>query len=90
MLFEPRNRHLLVEVLSKEEKEPPTVLLPENYKPIKEQYMTVKIIKLSPDCSIDCWTGQTVIVEGSMINEIKHAGKVFHTVLENYVMGALE
>jgi len=96
MRFHPRNRHLLVEHLPEEEKQQPAVLLPENYKPTTEQYIPVRVIQRAPDCSIDnemypglFVEGNIVIVEGSMLNEVKYDGEVYHLVLENYVLGVI-
>ena len=97
MRLHPRNRHLLVELLPEEEKQQPTVLLPENYKPTTERYVPVRVIERSPDCSIDnemypslFVEGNIVIVEGSMLSEVKYGGEVFRLVLENYVLGIIE
>ena len=96
MNLHPRNRHLLVELLPEEEKQQQAVLLPENYKPTTERYTPVKVIERSPDCSIDnemypglFVEGNIVIVESSMLNEVKYDGEVFHLILENYVLGVI-
>ena len=92
MNLDPRNRHLLVEFLPEEKKEEenPAVLLPESYSPVKDQYITVKVIETAPDCLINCESGQTIVVERSMLNEIKFEDNIFHLVLENYVLGVIE
>ena len=80
MFLDPRNRHLLVELLpEKEESKPESgVLLPDSYKPIENRYEAVKVIEAAADCSIDCKPGEIVVIERAMINEM------------NYVMGVLE
>ena len=97
MIFHPRNRHLLVELLPEEEEQESAVLLPDNYKPKTEQYVPVKVIDQAPDCKIDNdiypgphAEGNIVIVENSMLNEIKYGDKTFHIVLENYVLGVVK
>jgi co-chaperonin GroES (HSP10) len=97
MKFHPRNRHLLVELIPEEEAQQPAVLLPENYKPNTERYVPVKVIERAPDCKIDSEMypgtyveGNIVIVESSMLNEVKYGGEVFHLILENYVLGVVE
>tara|TARA_R100001244_G_scaffold126607_1_gene96996 strand:- start:23 stop:358 length:336 start_codon:yes stop_codon:yes gene_type:complete len=92
MNLDPRNRHLLVEFLPEEEKEEekPAVLLPDSYSPVKDQYIAVKVIETAPDCLINCNSGQTIVVERSMLNEVKFEDNIFHLVLENYVLGVIE
>ena len=92
MNLDPRNRYLLVEFLPEEEKEEekPAVLLPDSYNPVKDQYIAVRVVETAPDCSINCDSGQTIIVDRSMLNEVKFEDSVFHLVLENYVLGVIE
>tara|TARA_Y100000593_G_C4229764_1_gene296358 strand:- start:700 stop:975 length:276 start_codon:yes stop_codon:yes gene_type:complete len=91
MLLDPRNRHLLVEVLpEEEEKEKSAVLLPDNYRPSKSPHVAVRLLERAPDCSIECSHGSVLIVEGSMLNEITYNNHVFNLILENYVLGVIE
>jgi len=91
MLLDPRNRHLLVEVLPEgEEKEKSAVLLPDNYRPSKSPHVAVRLLERAPDCSIQCSHGSVLVVEGSMLNEITYSDHTFHLVLENYVLGVIE
>lgn len=91
MLLDPRNRHLLVEVLpEEEEKEKSAVLLPDNYRPTTSPHVAVRLLERAPDCSVQCSHGSILIVEARMLNEITHSGHTFHLVLENYVLGVIE
>ena len=92
MNLDPRNRHLLVEFLPEEEREEekPAVLLPESYNPVKDRYVAVKVTETAPDCSIECDSGQTIVVERAMLNEVKFEDSIFHLVLENYVLGVVD
>ena len=91
MLLDPRNRHLLVEVLPEaEEKEKSAVLLPDNYRPTTSPYVAVRLLERAPDCSVQCSHGSVLIVEARMLNEIVYGGQTFHLVLENYVLGVIE
>ena len=91
MILDPRNRHLLVEIIpEEEEQEKSTVLLPDNYRPTKSQHVAVRLLEKAPDCNIECSHGSVLVVESSMINEIRHDNQVFHLVLENYVLGVIE
>ena len=92
MGLDPRNRHLLVEPLpEKEEKKKETgVLLPDSYKPQQSAYVMAKIIELAPDCSVDCKSRDTIVIERSMLNEVSFNDQTFYLVLENYIMGVFE
>ena len=91
MILDPRNRHLLVELIPDEEdQEKSAVLLPDNYRPVKSQHIAVMLLESAPDCSIQCSQGSTLIVEAAMLNEITHDNQTFHLVLENYVLGVIE
>ena len=91
MILDPRNRHLLVELLPEEEdQEKSAVLLPDNYRPSKSQHVAVRLLEKAPDCSIQCAHGSVLIVENSMLNEIAYSDSVFYLVLENYVLGVIE
>ena len=91
MTLDPRNRHLLVELLPEEdEQEGSAVLLPDNYRPVKNQHVAVKLLEKAPDCKILCSRGSVLVVENSMLSEIVYNDRVFHLVLENYVLGVIE
>ena len=91
MTLDPRNRHLLVELLPEEdEQEKSAVLLPDNYRPVTSQYVAVRLLEKAPDCKIQCPHGSVLIIENSMLNEIAHGDHIFHLVLENYVLGVIE
>ena len=91
MILDPRNRHLLVELLPEEEdQEKSAVLLPDNYRPSKSQHVAVRLLEKAPDCSVQCTNGSILVVENSMLNEISYNDHVFHLVLENYVLGVIE
>ena len=91
MILDPRNRHLLVEIIpEEEEKEKSAVLLPDNYRPVTSPHVAVRLLEKAPDCKIQCPHGSVLIVENSMLNEISYNGHIFDLVLENYVLGVIE
>ena len=99
MHFNPRNRHLSIEIIDQAEEElpffspgdyKPKILLPDDYKPIKEEYALVRLIDWAPDCSGIYLDNDVLVVKQNMIEEIKAGGETFHLVLENYVMGILD
>tara|TARA_Y100000310_G_C20683691_1_gene817633 strand:+ start:3252 stop:3569 length:318 start_codon:yes stop_codon:yes gene_type:complete len=90
MQFSPRNRHLYIEIVDQKKEEEPQILLPEDYKPIKEEYILARLIDWAPDCNGNYLDDDIVVVKQNMIEEIKTGKEIFHLVLENYVMGVLE
>jgi len=90
MKFSPRNRHLLVEKIEKPEKEDkPSILLPDDYKPIVEEHSYVRIRDISPDCSVNVSRGDVALVETHMLNKIEVHEETNFLILENYVLGIL-
>ena len=82
----PYNRHLLVEPVQ-EEKGEAIVLIPDS-SVTKPTYSLVKLAAVSPDCEkFNSDVGSTLLVNTSMIEEIKVSDKVYHLILENYVVG---
>ena len=87
MKFEPRNRHLLVEKVQKEE-EKTKVLLPEGYKKI-EEYLLLKVLATSPDCSVVARKGEKVIAPTHLVQDIDVGDERFSIVLENHICGVM-
>jgi len=93
MSLSPVNRHILIEPIEAEEKEQPTVLLPEGYKmTATDPYMPAKVIKVAGDCQqrFQSLEGLTIMIDSSMVQEINFNNTTFHLVLENYVLGVFE
>ena len=91
MSLDPRNRHLLLELLpEEEEQEKSAVLLPDGYKPVQNRYVAARLLERAPDCNIECSLDSVIVVENSMVNEVSYNGHTFHLVLENYVLGVIE
>ena len=88
MKFEPRNRHLLVMKIEKEEEEETNVLLPEGYKKT-EEYTLLKVLDLSPDCSKVARKNEKVIVPTHLIQDVEVDGENFSIVLENHICGVV-
>ena len=87
MKFEPRNRHILVERVQKEEEES-NVLLPEGYKKV-DDYVLLKVVATSPDCSLTARKGEKVIVPNHLVQDIDVGNQRFSIVLENHVCGVV-
>ena len=89
MYLEPLNRHLLV-LPNFEEQEETKIVLPEGYKRPESPYIVCDVLGIASDCKIGIDISNRVVVERSMIQEIKAGGETNYLVLENYVYGRLE
>ena len=95
--IQPLNRHLLiVPNFSSRKKENAGVLLPEGYSPPKERYIMASILDISRDCSehirsLKLRTPEipAIVVDRSMIEEIKIFDKIYYMILENHVVGVV-
>lgn len=89
MYLEPYNRHLLVLPDFKEE-EDVSFILPEDYKKPQSPYIICEVLGIASDCKIDLDISDKIVIERSMLQEIKTAGETNYLVLENYVYGRLQ
>jgi co-chaperonin GroES (HSP10) len=86
----PFNRHLLVEPITEEEKkEHATVLVPDDYRPAP-RHARVKVLEKAEDCKIPVFSGAIVIVNSSMIEEVKVGEEVYSLILENHILGRVD
>ena len=90
MQFSPRNRHLYIEFLNQEKSEEPQILLPDDYVPVKEAYVSARLIDWAPDCNGAYLEEDVIVVRQNMIEEVRVGRETFHIVLENHVMGIVE
>ena len=91
MLLIPRNRYLLVELLEdKKEKEEPTILLPQDYKPVDKPFAAARVKDVSPTCSLIVSRGDIVLLNKGMIEEVEFHENQFSLILENHVLGVLK
>lgn len=88
MYLYPYNRHLLVLPLFKEE-ESVDFLLPEGYRKPESPYIVCEVLGIASDCSVDLEISNKIVIERSMLQEIKCGGETNYLVLENYVYGRL-
>ena len=88
MKFEPRNRHLLVEKIEKDEEEQTDILLPEGYKQVDE-YTLLRVLATSPDCILIARKGEKVVAPTHMIQDINVGEQSYSIVLENHICGVL-
>ena len=89
-MLEPLNRHVLLEPIETEEtEEKSTILVPDDYSVPKSRYGLCKVLAIARDCdkfnSSD--VSNTVLVNNSMIEEIKIEETVYYLMLENHAYG---
>jgi co-chaperonin GroES (HSP10) len=87
MIFEPCNRHILIERNPKESNS--FIALPDDYQ-TTEKYEKVRIISISPNVKPPISPGQQVVVLSHMIEEVDFGEGSVYLVLENHVVGILK
>jgi co-chaperonin GroES (HSP10) len=90
MKFKPRNRHILIEIKTIEEKEESIVLLPDNQIIHREEYILALVKDISPDCKLDINIGDRVIAPGNVIINVESEAGGMSLVQENYVLGVYQ
>ena len=87
MIFEPCNRHLLIERTPREDSS--FIALPDDYK-TSDKYEKVKILSISSNVKPPLSPGQNVIVLSHMIEEVDFGLGTVYLILENHVVGILK
>lgn len=97
--LKPVNRHLLIVPHYKKEKDTKGVLLPEDYKPREDKYISATILDVASDCSNTFLKhsrdtrrfqeNSTIIVDRAMIETVSYKEKDYYIILENYVCGVI-
>ena len=64
-------------------------MLPDNYSEKKEPYTGALVKEIAPSCTINVDKGDKVVVEASMVQELKVDGELYTVVLENYIYGVI-
>ena len=92
-MFNPVNRHVQIIVQASAPPETQSgILLPESFKPDDERYIIAQVTAAADDVKFKTSIppGTQVVVDKSMIEEIKFLGKSINVILENYIIGILE
>ena len=90
MIKEIFNRHIMVEILYEQEEEKDKgFLLPEDYMKPKSPYALGKIITYADDCNLSLYTGDVIIFQRSMLQEMEIKGQKIYLILENYILGSI-
>ena len=95
-VLKPVNRHMTIIPHIKKNETQAGVLLPDDFKPEEDRYITATVLDIAPDCSPSLQKlrghmpdSKVVVVERSMVEEIVIGDKSYFTVLENYIVGIL-
>jgi hypothetical protein len=87
MIFEPYNRHLLVERTPKDSSS--FIALPDDYR-TSDKYEKVKILSISSDVKSPLSPGQNIVVLSHMIEEVDFGHGAVYLILENHIVGILK
>ncbi len=95
-VLKPVNRHMTIIPHVKKNETKAGVLLPDDFKPEEDRYITATVLAVAPDCASSFQKlrghppeNNVIVVERSMVEEIVLNDKSYFTVLENYVVGIL-
>ncbi len=90
----PVNRHLLIVPHTRKNETNSGVLLPEDFKPEEDRYIEATVVDVASDCSDQFrhlrygnLDNNKVVVDRTMIEEVKLKDRSHHMILENYVVG---
>jgi len=89
MKLEPRNKHLLLELVKNETKEEKVneFFVASNTK--KPDNLAYRVVDKADDCNISVHIGQVILVEGNMVLETRVGEQTFLTCKENFVIGVI-
>ena len=91
-MFKPVNRYIQLDLTNQDENKTESgILLPDEYKPAEDSYVTATVINFSEDVKYadKLEKGSVVVVDKKMIEAIKFADKSINVVLENYILGII-
>ena len=93
-ILKPVNRHLLIVPHAEKDETNTGVLLPEDYKPDQGTYIEATVVEIADDCDkqfrhlkYDNIGDKAIVVDRTMIQEVKLKDRTHFMILENYVVG---
>jgi len=89
-MFNPVNRHILIDVPSVDQGHESLIVLPEDYKPEEEKFIEVSAIASASDVRFEVSPATKLVVDRSMIEEITIGGTIYNIILDNYVVGMID
>lgn len=90
MSLRPTNRYLLVEATDTTPEDEAVLLLPAEYRSVHTPYETVTVKAVASDCNVTWTVGDTLVVEGHMLHDIRVGVGAFTVILENHVVGVID
>ena len=88
--FKPVNRYIQIDLETRSEKEESIVLLPENFKKPEEKYVQCVCLSSADDVRFFLKPKDELIIDRKMVEERTVNHKVFHVILDNYVLGVVQ
>ena len=94
-MFKPVNRYIEIKLPKPKPQTTSSLVLPEDYKPTEDRYVTVEVIAYASDIRfkdqlVMCGgQGASLVVDKSMIEEITINNSKINVVLDNYVVGII-
>ena len=92
--LKPANRHLLIVPHFEKKETNSGVLLPEDYTLDQDRYIEAHVIDIAEDCDkqfrhlrYSNLDNNRIVIDRSMIQEVKVKEKSHYMILENYVLG---
>ena len=92
--IKPVNRHLLIIPHVKKNETATGVLLPDDFQPEEDRYIEATVIDVASDCNpqfkylrLGNIDDKKIIIDSTMIEEVKLKEKTHYMILENYVVG---
>ena len=85
MNVSPKNRHLLVELVEDEQEERPAVLLPDDYKPMKE-FSIAKVLAVHKSVEDEFSVGNHIVAESNKLRKVDIEGEEHYLLQANYVL----
>jgi len=81
----PKNKHVLIEPIIKEEEATTAVLLPSDYRK-KDDYIVAKVLKVHDSVKSEISEGSLVVAEPNMVREVSIDGTTHYLLQANYVL----
>jgi co-chaperonin GroES (HSP10) len=89
-MLRPVNRHILIAELKEAEEDKSTIILPDEYKPVKQKYATAEVVSFADDIRFDLKPGSKILVDQTMIEQIVANNTTYNVILDNYVVGIVD
>ena len=88
--MKPFNRHILIKLVEeKQEEKESLIVLPTDYKKPESPHQLGVVLEMAEDCSLPVSSGDIVIFEKRMLNQIQIEQETHYLVLENYIYGRI-